>query len=758
MAALATGALGRAGAFPAPGRPSRPPGRVRHVTRAGIKYSREDVEVDRQIGEGSFGIVYSGTIEARKTGTVVLKRPKLTVEGAAELQEVEAWMNDRVSRDARGACADFLGSFRVSPDESYLNQSEGVIAKEGLWLVWRYEGDKTLAQFMAQPDYPAGIAKTLFGREGNLRGDAAVELEVTQAAMKQLFKNLNNVHRAGLVHRDIKPHNLVLTHSKSGDIITDPPKFKLIDLGACACFRTGMNFAPDETIMDPKYAPPEEFLIPSDDAPDIRKLFGPVALAAGSAAWLKHKPDRFDMYSAGIVMMQLALPSLRTNSGLVTFNKSLKRCGYDLFLWRDANKGQLSRSKTVVLDAGDGAGWDLARSLLRPRAYDEDAEVAAAVARNKARKGKSDDDLRRRDDGAPSARRASERGGSAAAPVLLRGPRGGGGDGREAADGRQGEARGRVLRGALRQFRRRGGGDAREATDAEASGLLEETAPENVLADMLGLEKRISKQQDLIMKQSTTIMRLRETGAPTEEIEKEQKTLERMKIGLQGLLRSFSFSQVEAKTTMVKAATEMQELAESAGVEPPPLEGFMQNIFGKKAASAAVGAADSVLDSILDVLKPNRTKTATDDAAAAAAAAPASRASDAEGAPKKSSGSSLEDDRAKDPAELRKRMDDIKNEMVAVAEQMAEMERRLLEQQEDLERRQARLERESGALGASEGYLAEEADREGKALTTAAGKPILREDIQNIEETKREIEEALNRIDGMQQAQKDLIE
>ena len=132
-----------------------------------------------------------------------------------------------------------------------------------------------------------------------------------------------------------------------------------------------------------------------------------------------------------------------------------------------------------------------------------------------------------------------------------------------------------------------------KATEASASaGLLEETAPERgALADMLGLEKRISKQQDLIMKQSTTIMRLRETGAPTEQIEKEQKTLERMKIGLQGLLRSFSFSQVEARTTMVKAATEMQEIAEEAGLEPPPLEGFMQNIFGKKATSAAVGAA-----------------------------------------------------------------------------------------------------------------------------------------------------------------------
>jgi len=65
----------------------------------------------------------------------------------------------------------------------------------------------------------------------------------------------------------------------------------------------------------------------------------------------------------------------------------------------------------------------------------------------------------------------------------------------------------------------------------------------------------------------------------------------------------------------------------------------------------------------------------------------------------------------KDPAELRRRMDDIKNEMVAVAEQMVEMERRLLEQQADLEARQTRLEKDG--LGASDGYLAEEADRKG---------------------------------------------
>ena len=112
----------------------------------------------------------------------------------------------------------------------------------------------------------------------------------------------------------------------------------------------------------------------------------------------------------------------------------------------------------------------------------------------------------------------------------------------------------------------------------------------------MGLEKRISKQQDLIAKQSTTIMRLRQEGAPREEVEKEQRTLEKMNIGLQSLLRSFSFSQVEAKTTMIKAATEIQAELDDAGVtqddKPDALRGFMRNIFGKRASEAACGAAN----------------------------------------------------------------------------------------------------------------------------------------------------------------------
>ena len=757
------------------------------VTAMGAKYKRTDVEVARQIGEGSFGVVYQGKIDARRAGDVVLKRPKLTVEGAAELQEVEAWMNDRVTRDARGSCADFLGSFRVTPDESYLNQSEGVIAKEGLWLVWKFEGDRTLAQYMAQPDYPAGIAKALLNRDGSSRGDPAVELEVTQAVMRQLFKNLASVHRAGLVHRDIKPHNLVLTNT---DVTGErEPRFKIIDLGACACFRTGMNFAPDETIMDPKYAPPEEFLIPSDDAPDIRKLFGPVALAAGSAAWVQHKPDRFDMYSAGVVMMQLALPSLRTNSGLITFNRSLKRCGYDLFLWRDLNRGQLSRSKTAVLDAGDGAGWDLARALLRPRSYDEDAWAAAQVSAertsSKSSKNSFSPDEEEEEEDDPYARLMDANGERPSAEEAMR-HRFFSVDPAEVAalvasqtksvtyNGRLGSMGGIFgLFGGGRENSGRDGDASDRSDDLDAADeLLEERS---VLSDMLGLEKRISKQQDLIAKQSTTIMRLRQEGAPREEVEKEQRTLEKMNIGLQSLLRAFSFSQVEAKTTMIKAATEIQAELDDAGVKddkPDALRGFMRNIFGKRASEAAYGAADVALDAVLDILKPERTNKDKDQSTSRASKKEMlseSMKQAREGGPVKNNkrgGSSIDEDSfdeddtaARDPAELRRRMDDIKLEMVAVAEQMAEMERRLLAQQADLERRQRDLESSAVSTGGTglDDFVSEAADDDRIVKTLKPSGASMRTDIENIEQTKQEIQDALSRIDKMQKDREDLL-
>lgn len=60
------------------------------------------------------------------------------------------------------------------------------------------------------------------------------------------------LHNAGLVHRDVKPMNIIFAE--------DEKSFKLIDLGACADLRSGTNYIPDESILDPTYCPPEQVL------------------------------------------------------------------------------------------------------------------------------------------------------------------------------------------------------------------------------------------------------------------------------------------------------------------------------------------------------------------------------------------------------------------------------------------------------------------------------------------------------------------
>ena len=205
----------------------------------------------------------------------------------------------------------------------------------------------------------------------------------------------------------------------------------------------------------------------------------------------------------------------------------------------------------------------------------------------------------------------------------------------------------------------------------------------------------------------------------------------------------------------------------------------MRNIFGKRASEAAYGAADVALDAVLDILKPERTNSANkDDDRSTSRASKKEMLSESmkqarEGgvgpppAPvKKKRGGSVDeddsdddDDAARDPAELRRRMDDIKLEMVAVAEQMAEMERRLLAQQADLERRQRDLESSAVSGGGTglDDFVSEAADDDRIVKTLKPSGVSMRTDIENIEQTKQEIQDALSRIDKMQKDREDLL-
>ena len=58
----------------------------------------------------------------------------------------------------------------------------------------------------------------------------------------------------------------------------------------------------------------------STDTPELRDMSGPMQGMACLAAWGK-QPDRFDMYSAGLILMQMSVPKLRTTASINAFSQ-----------------------------------------------------------------------------------------------------------------------------------------------------------------------------------------------------------------------------------------------------------------------------------------------------------------------------------------------------------------------------------------------------------------------------------------------------
>ena len=51
----------------------------------------------------------------------------------------------------------------------------------------------------------------------------------------------------------MKPQNVIISEMHSC--------CKLIDLGAAADLRIGINYIPDEYLLDPRYAPPQQYIM-----------------------------------------------------------------------------------------------------------------------------------------------------------------------------------------------------------------------------------------------------------------------------------------------------------------------------------------------------------------------------------------------------------------------------------------------------------------------------------------------------------------
>ncbi len=82
---------------------------------------------------------------------------------------------------------------------------------------------------------------------------ASMNADVTLPRLLQILEALKQSHRTGIVHRDVKPQNVIISETDN--------KVKLIDMGAAADLRVGINYVPNEYLLDPRYAPPQQYIM-----------------------------------------------------------------------------------------------------------------------------------------------------------------------------------------------------------------------------------------------------------------------------------------------------------------------------------------------------------------------------------------------------------------------------------------------------------------------------------------------------------------
>ncbi|MCE3049546.1 hypothetical protein HAX54_045134 [Datura stramonium] len=140
-------------------------------------YKKDDIVLGKKLGEGSFGAVYRVSLARKlssKGGDLVLKR-------ATEYGAVEIWMNERVRRACANSCADFLYGFLESS------------SKKGAeyWLLWRFEGEATLADLMQSREFPYNVGATGFCSPSTIAKSANVLLQ--QLSMARACTNKSKI-------------------------------------------------------------------------------------------------------------------------------------------------------------------------------------------------------------------------------------------------------------------------------------------------------------------------------------------------------------------------------------------------------------------------------------------------------------------------------------------------------------------------------------------------------------------------------------
>ncbi len=183
--------------------------------------------IEREVGRGSFGIVYAAT-DLQTGGIVAIKILLPWVRGDAGLRH-------RLKREAR------LTRMLATPHAVRILDLDETPDGD-LYIVMEFLDGEELTLLMA--------------REGRLKPERAADIG------RQALEALGEAHRLGVIHRDVKPHNIFLCRDSSGrDVV------KVLDFGIAKVAGTGDGSglaettrltAPGNILGTPAYMSPEQ--------------------------------------------------------------------------------------------------------------------------------------------------------------------------------------------------------------------------------------------------------------------------------------------------------------------------------------------------------------------------------------------------------------------------------------------------------------------------------------------------------------------
>lgn len=257
--------------------------------------------VESPIGEGAMGTVYLGEHIGlkKKVALKVLHSDLLVSDESLQRFQREGMAAGRFNHPHAIQIFDF--------DRADSNRGEGRV-------------------FYLAMEYVEGVNLTLFLRQ---RGRLPVEL--AQKLMRQMLSCLAEAHRHGIVHRDFKPDNIMVSEASRGEM-----RVKVLDFGLSKLVDRRMNSSlvtqPGRLLGTPLYMAPEQVV--GDEA-----------------------DERSDVYAAGLILYEML-------AGERPFKE---RDSAQLFITRPTAEAPSIRANVPELELPDELEALLLRALERDR-------------------------------------------------------------------------------------------------------------------------------------------------------------------------------------------------------------------------------------------------------------------------------------------------------------------------------------------------------------------------------------------------------